>query len=155
MSYQLSQASDGASLRHAHDPDELAACFPVISALRPYLKSEQEWVERALEMALEGYRVLAVWEGDRAVALAGYRLMNNLIHGHFLYVDDLITLEDQRGKGRGAALLTELSAIGRDDGCRRLVLDTAAANVNARRFYKREGLLDVVIGFVKPLGENA
>ena len=155
MSDHHSPVSDGVILRHAVARDELIACFPVISALRRNLKNEQEWVSRALEMELRGYRVLAVWEGDRPVALAGYRVMDNLIHGRFLYVDDLITLEDQRGKGRGTALLTELSVIGKDEACRRLVLDTAAANIDARRFYTREGLLDVVIGFVKPLTEDA
>ena len=66
-----------------------------------------------------------------------------------------MTDEDQRGKGLGAALLTELSAIGVDEYCGRLVLDTAATNADARRFYKRAGLIDAVIGFVKPLGQPA
>ena len=71
--------------------------------------------------------------------------MENLIHGHFLCVDDLVTSEGQRGKGLGAALLLELSSIGVDEYCRRLVLDTAATKANARRFYKREGLIDAVM----------
>ena len=145
----------GVTLRHAQTQDELAACFPVIALLRPRLKGAEEWVERASEMAADGYRVLAAWEGDRAVAVAGYRVMENLIYDHFLYVDDLVTAEGERGKGLGAALLTELSAIGVDEYCGRLVLDTAATNLNARRFYKREGLADAVIGFVKPLGASA
>ena len=145
----------GIALRHAHGQDELAACFPVISQLRPALKDAAEWVERASDMATYGYRVLAAWDGDQVLALAGYRTMENLIHGHFLYVDDLVTSEGQRGKGLGAALLRELSSIGVDEYCRRLVLDTAATNTNARRFYKREGLLDAVIGFVKLLEEGA
>jgi len=152
MEDQIRSASGGVTLRHAHGPEKLGACFQVIVALRPLLKDEAEWVGRAMEMALDGYRVLAVWDGDRPVAMAGYRTMDNLIHGHFLYVDDLITAEQQRGKGLGAALLNELSAIGADEGCQRLVLDTAATNTNARRFYKREGLMDLAIGFVKPLG---
>jgi len=138
-------------LRHARGQDDLAACFPVISQLRPKLKDAAEWVERASGMATYGYRVLAAWEDDRVVALAGYRMMENLIHGHFLYVDDLVTSAEQRGRGLGAALLQELSLVGVDEYCHRLVLDTAAANANARRFYKREGLIDSVIGFVKPL----
>ncbi len=100
----------------------------------------------------EGYRVLAAWRDDRVIALAGYRVMRNLIHGRFLYVDDLITTAAERGAGLGAALLKELSAIGEAAGCGRLVLDTAATNTDARRFYVREGLVDVVVGFVKPLG---
>jgi ribosomal protein S18 acetylase RimI-like enzyme len=145
----------GIILRHAHGQDDLAACFPVISLLRPRLKSVDEWVERASGMATAGYRVLAAWDGARVSALAGYRVMENLIHDHFLYVDDLVTAQGERGKGLGAALLVELSAIAVDESCGRLVLDTAATNERARRFYKREGLIDAVIGFVKPLGKAA
>jgi hypothetical protein len=35
-------------------------------------------------MAGAGYRVLAAWDGDRVAAIAGYRVMENLIHGRFL-----------------------------------------------------------------------
>lgn len=143
----------GIVLRQAHSQEDLAACFPVISLLRPRLEGVNEWVERASAMAADGYRVLAAWDDERVLAVAGYRVMENLIHDHFLYVDDLVTAEGHRGKGLGSALLTELSAIGVDEYCGRLVLDTAATNENARRFYKREGLTDTAIGFVKPLGQ--
>lgn len=146
---------NGITLRHAHGPEELMACFPVISLLRPRLKGVDEWVERASGMATGGYRVLAAWEGDRVLAIAGYRIMENLIYDNFIYVDDLVTTEKSRGEGLGAALLAELSAIGVDEYCDHLVLDTAATNQNARRFYKREGLIDAVIGFGKPLRKAA
>jgi hypothetical protein len=42
-----------------------------------------------------------------------------------------------------------------DEYCDRLVLDTAATNTNARRFDKREGLVDAVIVSVKPSGSFA
>lgn len=157
MSDQLSASpsSSGMALRHAISHDELVACFPVISELRPYLKDAAEWVVRASRMASAGYRVLAAWEGERVLAVAGYRVMENLIHGRFLYIDDLVTAEGRRGSGLGASLLKELSAIGVNENCQRLVLDTAAVNTNARRFYKREGLIDAIVGFVKPLVEVA
>lgn len=146
---------DGVVLRHAHSKEELAACFPIAMQLRPHLKSVDAWVERATDMATEGYRVLAAWDGDQVLAMAGYRIMENLIHDHFLYVDDLVTSEGDRGKGLGSTLLTELSAIGVDEYCGRLVLDTAATNERARHFYKREGLIDAIVGFVKPLEKKA
>ena len=152
MTDEIVTAPPGVALRHAGTRKELAACFPVIAQLRPFLTSEAEWCDRASAQTAAGYRVLAAWKGDRAVAVAGYRVMENLIHGRFLYVDDLITAEGERGHGLGALLLQELSEIGLGRGCRRLVLDTAAANTKARRFYKREGLHDVVVGFLKPLG---
>ncbi|HVE09946.1 MAG TPA: GNAT family N-acetyltransferase [Paraburkholderia sp.] len=138
-------------LRHAASREELSACFPVIAQLRPSLKDATQWVDCALKMAPAGYRVLAAWRGANVVAIAGYRVIENLIHGRFLYVDDLVTAEVHRGTGLGAALLTELSALGAHEHCSRLVLDTAAANTNARRFYKREGLFDLAVGFIKPL----
>jgi len=146
---------DGITLRHAHGPEELRACFPVISELRPRLKDAEAWIERASGMATDGYRVLAAWEGNRVLAIAGYRIMENLIHDHFLYVDDLVTAESERGKRLGAALLTELSAIGADEYCSGLVLDTAVTNESAQRFYKREGLNNTAIRFMKPLGQPA
>lgn len=46
----------------------------------------------------------------------------------------------------------KIVVIGIDEYCNRLVLGAAATNTNARRFCKCEGLVDAVIGFVKPLG---
>jgi GNAT superfamily N-acetyltransferase len=138
-------------IRHAASSEDLAACFPVIVQLRPFLGDAIEWQERVSSMGRAGYRVLAAWDGECAVAVAGYRVMENLIHGRFVYVDDLVTADGRRGEGLGALLLEEISRIGVEARCRRLVLDTAAANTSARRFYTREGLLDVVVGFVKPL----
>ncbi|MGH6617433.1 GNAT family N-acetyltransferase [Sphingomonas sp.] len=140
-----------AELRHAATIETLAACFPVIAELRPQLKDVDEWCDRATAMQVAGYRVLAAWSGDRALALAGYRVIENLIHGRFLYVDDLVSTAEHRGQGLGARLLHELSVIGSREGCGRLVLDTAAANAGARRFYLREGLYDLAVGFIKPL----
>lgn len=146
---------NGVTIRHARSREELTACFPVISLLRPRLKGVSEWMERATRMAAVGYCVLAAWDSDHVVAAAGYRITENLIYGHFLYVDDLVTAESERGKGLGAALLKELSAIAVAKNCNNLVLDTAATNESARRFYKRQGLIDAVIGFVKPFGQAA
>ncbi|MDX8494746.1 hypothetical protein RFN29_24560 [Mesorhizobium sp. VK22B] len=42
-----------------------------------------------------------------------------------------------------------------DEYCDRLVLDIAATNANARRFAKREGQVDNVIGSAKPSGSFA
>ncbi|GGC45822.1 GNAT family N-acetyltransferase [Chelatococcus reniformis] len=143
--------SPGAVVRHAISDDDLTACFPVIAELRPRLENAGAWRARASAMAGDGYRVLAVWNGERALAVAGYRVMENLIHGRFLYVDDLVTAADQRGNGFGAALLRELSIIGARQACVHLALDTATDNVAAQRFYRREGLADRAIRFVKLL----
>ncbi len=135
------------------DEDQIAACFPIISQLRPYLTDQAAWVERAEVLRAGGYQILAVWEKNEVIAMAGYRLNDNMIYGRFLYIDDLVTDERKRGSGLGARLLEELQGIGRLADCHYMVLDTAATNTDARRFYQREGLMDLAVGFIKPLND--
>ncbi len=140
-----------AVLRHADTPEALRACYPVMKQLRPHLQSEAEFLERVARQAAEGYRLLAEWQDDRPVALAGYRLQENLVYGKFLYVDDLITTEAARGSQCGARLLDALSEVAAQSGCVRLTLDTGLANALAQRFYFRQGLLTSSMRFGKAI----
>ena len=119
--------------------------------LRPHLRDAAELVARVARQRAEGYRLLAAWRGGEPVALAGYRITENLIHGRFLYVDDLVTAEAARRGGIGARLLDAVAAEGRGAGCTRLVLDTALDNVLAHRFYYRQGLLARALRFSREI----
>ncbi len=138
-------------LRHADTAAEIAACFPVMLSLRPHLTGPDELVERVTRQREAGYRLLAGWRDGVPVALAGYRVEENLIHGRFIYVDDLVSAESARREGLGARLLDGVAAIGREMGLRRLVLDTAIDNVFAHRFYYRQGLLARALRFSREL----
>lgn len=138
-------------LRHAETEQELRACFPVMHELRPQLENEPDLLERVQRMRGQGYRLLAAWHGDQALALAGYRPQENLVYGRFLYVDDLVVTQDGRGKRLGARLLQHLRTIAHDEGCRELVLDTALSNALGQRFYFRQGLLTRAIRFSVPI----
>lgn len=143
------------ALRDIETDDQLRACYPVMRQLRPHLESEDDFVARVGRMRQQGYRLLAAWDGDEVVALAGYRLQENLVYGRFLYVDDLIASETRRSQRWGARLLAQLSDAALQAGCARLVLDTGLSNTLAQRFYFREGLLTGAIRFGKALGEAA
>lgn len=143
--------SNEVALRHAETPAEIAACYPVMVLLRPHLADADELVARVGRQRAAGYRLLAAWRGGAPVALAGYRFEENLIHGRFVYVDDLVTAEAERGGGLGARLLDAVAEIGREAGCRRLVLDTALDNVLAHRFYYRQGLLARALRFSREI----
>src|SRR5690606_25315014 len=69
------------TLRHAGSAAEVAACFPVMRALRPHLADAAALTERVARQAAEGYRLLAAWQGPRPLALAGYRVQEMLLHG--------------------------------------------------------------------------
>ena len=126
---------------------EVAACYGLMRQLRPHLASEQEFVERWRRQAAVGYRLLAIWQGPRPVALAGYRVLDNLVHGPHFYVDDLVTDEALRSGGYGRVLMERLKAEGRARGCVKLVLDTPLTNTLGHRFYYRHGLLATALRF--------
>ena len=138
-------------LRHAETAAEIGACFPVMQQLRPKLQNADELIQRLTLQQTQGYRLLALWRQERPVALAGYRQLDNLIHGRFIYVDDLVTASDERGHGHGDRLIDALRDIGREQQCDRLVLDTALSNSLAQRFYFRAGLLALGLHFTTDL----
>ena len=140
-------------LRHADTEDELRACFPSCASW-PHLADPADFTARVRRMAAQRYRLLGAWRGDEPLALAGYRLDENLIYGSFLYVDDLVTHESSRGRNLGARLLDALTESARRAGCAKLVLDTGLSNALAQRFYFRQGLLTSAMRFSKPLEQE-
>ena len=137
------------ALRPLDSTHDLCSAFPVMHQLRPHLTSEADFVSRIERMRLEGYRLIGAYDAGVLVALASYRFQENLVYGAFLYVDDLVTAEAQRGGQWGARLLQALERLARASGCARLVLDTGLANARAQRFYFREGMLTGALRFQK------
>lgn len=123
----------------AETPAEIADCFPVIAQLRPHLERE-EFITRAQQQTVAGYRLAYLSVDGRVQAVAGYRITENLAWGRFLYVDDLVTDEAARSRGYGKALLAWLAEHARQNGCAQLHLDSGMQRKDAHRFYLREGM---------------
>jgi GNAT superfamily N-acetyltransferase len=127
------------------------ACFSVMRELRPHLTDAAAFAAQARRQAGQGYRLLAAWQGDQVVGLAGYRLLENMLYGPFLYVDDLVAVASARRHGLGGLLIEALRAEAQQQGCAHLVLDTALGNALAQRFYFRQGLLSKGLHFSQAL----
>jgi ribosomal protein S18 acetylase RimI-like enzyme len=141
-------------LKHACSDQDILACYPVMRQLRPHLRSAEEFLQQAKRQGEQGYCLLAAWRGEQVLALAGYRLQENLVHGRFLYVDDLVTLESARRHRLGQQLLDKAADIARQQHCDKLVLDTALGNSLAQRFYFRQGMLAAALRFNLELGSR-
>jgi GNAT superfamily N-acetyltransferase len=113
--------------------------LPVLQELRPHLDADGLRAVYA-EGHLQGYRFLAAFDGERCVAVAGYRVLATVVAGRKLYVDDLVTAADARSNGVGRALLGELERRARAAGCTVLDLDSGVQRHDAHRFYLRERL---------------
>jgi ribosomal protein S18 acetylase RimI-like enzyme len=125
--------------------------FSLMVQLRPHLSSADEFVERWKRQAAAGYRLIALFDDGQPQALAGYRVQENLVHGRFLYVDDLVTDAGARGRGYGERLMACLRKQAQVLECGKLVLDTPLGNALGHRFYFRHGLLATSLRFNMPI----
>lgn len=117
---------------------EIAACYPVMRELRPHI-AEGQFLSRVRSQENVGYRLVYVQALNNVVAVAGFRIGENMAWGRFLYVDDLVTLSEHRSKGYGAELLSWLKQQAAKEGCEQLHLDSGMQRKEAHRFYEREG----------------
>jgi len=125
-----------------------------MSALRTHYTDEAEFVRRVDEVQrAEGYRIVGTFEGERCVAVAGFRVIHNLAWGDTLYVDDLSTLSEARGRGYGRALLEWCKEEGAREGCAQFHLDSGVGpeREDAHRLYFNTGLRITSYHFAAPL----
>jgi len=140
-------------IRVAETDREIDECFPVMAQLRPHLE-RSEFVARVRRQMAGGYRLAYLLEEDTVRAVAGYRILENLAWGRFLYVDDLVTDEAARSQGHGKALLAWLAERARQEGCAQLHLDSGHHRKDAHRFYLREGMDLASYHFLRKLGDD-
>jgi GNAT superfamily N-acetyltransferase len=136
----------------APDDERLPAVFEVMRELRTHL-SLDEFRGLYEQSRPQGYRVAAVFDGDEPRAVAGYRVMTNLVSGRNLYVDDLVTAEKWRSHGYGQRLNDYLVLKAKDEDCGSIQLDSAVHRAEAHRFYFREHYRVASFHFVRMLDE--
>ncbi len=116
---------------------EITRCFPVLAQLRPHL-AESEFLTRVRrQQETQGYGLAFAEDAGSTVAAAGFRILENLAWGRFLYVDDLVTDAATRSAGHGSALFDWLVARARAENCDALHLDSGVQRFAAHRFYLR------------------
>jgi len=130
-------------------PGLVAMAEVVHRQLRPQLP--EGYSARIEEICRAGARLVAAEKDGRVAGLALWRVIENTYEGRRLYVDDLVTDEDQRGLGVGKALLGWLAEQGRASGCQVLALESGVQRPRAHAFYFREGLSIPSFSFRKKL----
>lgn len=119
--------------------DEISQSYDAFLELRPHLLNVQSFVDQIKIQQKEGYKMVAILQDDEVVACIGFRIMNMLVYGKFLYVDDLITKEKWRRKGFGKILLDNVTEIAKNEGCTQIHLDSGYARFAAHKQYLKYG----------------
>jgi ribosomal protein S18 acetylase RimI-like enzyme len=135
------------SLREAVTPADIATCFDVMRELRPHLTSADDLAARVYRQTAQGYTLAGAFDDDRCVGCVGFRMQDNLVHGHHVYVDDLVVATAHRRGRLGERLLRYACDAARRAGCAKVLLDTPTANVLGHRFYYRLGMTFTAMRF--------
>ncbi len=135
-------AIEDARISLAHSDQEILKCFPVMRELRPHLVQD-EFVARVRRQEKGGYRLAYLEHNGMVKSVAGFRFVENLVSGRFLYIDDLVSLPGERSFGFGGMLFDWLINQARALDCDMLELDSGVQRFGAHRFYLRKRM-DIV-----------
>ena len=122
-------------VREVRSDAEINDVFPLMAQLRDRV-ARDTFLAEVRRQQRDGYRLFAGFDAGRLVALAGVRRSHTMSRGEHLFVDDLVTVDDSRGKGYGTALMKWLASRAAEDGVTKMYLDSRAT---AKGFYAKIG----------------
>ena len=122
----------------ASTDQDILSCWKVIHALRPHLK-EEDFLKTVKEMIGEGYMLAFIEEDGVAASAIGFRYLQYLFNGKHIYIDDLSTLPEHRGKGHGGKLLDYVFDFAKQKGYGIVTLDSGHQRTDAHRLYLNKG----------------
>jgi len=119
--------------------NELEEGYAVLRELRTALTFQQFLDLYNVSKRADEYTLLGAFQDGRCVAVRGYRVLFDFVHGKHVYVDDLVVTEKCRSKGTGTELLHQAEKVAQAADCESLRLCTGIENEAGKRFYEREG----------------
>ncbi len=129
---------------------DLPRLWDVIQLLRPHL-SYESYLEMAAEMLSAGYRVAFVEVNGKPVSVIGYRYLQFLFNGKHIYIGDLSTLWEHRGKGYAGRLLDYVIEEAAANGFNSVTLDSGFQRQAAHRLYLNKGFVISSFHFMKQI----
>lgn len=123
-------------IQYATTDSAIRKCCRAVQALRPQLTDEL--YDEAIRRTLADNRTMVFIEEDgEAAAVAVFEKGYNLFRGNYIYVDDLSTLPEHRGKGYAGQLIDWILDFARLEGFDEVHLDSGVndARSDAHRLY--------------------
>jgi len=129
-------------IKSASTSEDIQFCSRALLAFRPMLEPESLQVQTE-RMMREGFKLLYILDESKneAAAILGYRDYEMYRTGKIIYIDDLFTFPEHRGKGYAGALLDYIDLIARNEGIASVHLDSGYPLHPAHRLYLNKGFV--------------
>ena len=115
---------------------DILKCRSAIQALRPSL-TDEFYFEAVQKTLADNRQIIFIEDGGTASAVAVFETGYNLFRGKYIYIDDLSTLPESRGKGHAGTLLDWIIDFAKEENYEQIHLDSGV-NTNrtdAHRLY--------------------
>jgi GNAT superfamily N-acetyltransferase len=115
---------------------DILKCRSAIQALRPSLTDEL-YPDAVQKTLADNRQIIFIEEDGQAAAVAVFETGYNLFRGKYIYIDDLSTLPQYRGKGYAGVLLDWISDFAQKEEYQEIHLDSGVNvnRTNAHRLY--------------------
>lgn len=123
---------------------EWEKAFPVMKQLRTQLNLDTYLTLVSESVKKEDYRLIALYNQNKIVALCGFMPMITLYNGKFIWVCELITDSKQRSKGYGKVLLNYVHEWAVANDYPIVSLSSGLQRIDAHRFYEEKMEYDKV-----------
>lgn len=127
-------------IKTATRPEDFKFCSRALLTFRPMLK-EDELIAQSLRMLAEGFRLIYIADDSKneAAAILGFREYEMYRTGRMIYIDDLFTFPEHRGKGYAGTLLDHVHQLASEGGIATVHLDSGFQLHPAHRLYLNKG----------------
>lgn len=118
---------------------ELEQAFLLMKELRPQINLHTFLDIYHQAHKTNGYEIVALKDNGQVVAIMGYRILYDYVHGKHCYIDDLVSSQHKRSKGYGTELLKYAEQFAKHQQCTGLRLCTGIENDRGKNFYEKNG----------------
>lgn len=139
-------------VKSAETIEDIQYCSRALLEFRPMLQAEALQAQSA-RMMKEGFKLLFIADDakNEAAAILGYRDYEMYRTGRIIYIDDLFTFPEHRGKGYAGALLDHIDQIAKNEAIASVHLDSGYQLHPAHRLYLNKGFVLPCHHFAKTL----
>lgn len=121
----------------SNDPKKLTEFYELLKELRPHLTFDAFRQTFNEAEKTSGYKMVGIEDESGLVALMGYRILHDFVHGKHVYIDDLVSRAASRSKGHGTILLKHAEEIAKENDCTNLRLCTGIENEAGKKLYQK------------------
>lgn len=103
-------------------------------------KTKEELKEYVFEQIENGLKIIGYFNDNELVGYLGYEIKEKATK--FIWIDELVITEKERGKGYGTLLMNEIKNIQEKENIQRIELNVFAFNESAVKLYKKLGYVE-------------